>query len=88
MTRLRGFAATARQALRGSRRYETRTVLEGIDISDAALAQGAGYIQFVIYNLPGRDCAALASNGELGTTELPNVVEKIAGRAQDLLNTE
>jgi Mn-containing catalase len=23
-----------------------------------------------------------------GTTELPNAVEKIAGRAQDLLNTE
>ncbi|WP_327002539.1 glycoside hydrolase family 6 protein [Dactylosporangium sp. NBC_01737] len=37
---------------------------------DAALAQGAGYIQFVIYNLPGRDCAALASNGELGPTEI------------------
>ncbi|MDP9799747.1 cellulose 1,4-beta-cellobiosidase [Catenuloplanes nepalensis] len=41
------------------------------DHLDAALAQGAGYIQFVIYNLPGRDCAALASNGELGPTELP-----------------
>ena len=38
---------------------------------DAALAQRAGYIQFVIYNLPGRDCAALASNGELGPDELP-----------------
>jgi cellulose 1,4-beta-cellobiosidase len=37
---------------------------------DAALAQGANYIQFVIYNLPGRDCAALASNGELGATEI------------------
>jgi cellulose 1,4-beta-cellobiosidase len=41
------------------------------DHLDAALTQGAGFIQFVIYNLPGRDCAALASNGELGTTELP-----------------
>ncbi|WP_046565018.1 glycoside hydrolase family 6 protein, partial [Micromonospora sp. HK10] len=29
------------------------------DHLDAALAQGAGYIQFVIYNLPGRDCSAL-----------------------------
>jgi cellulose 1,4-beta-cellobiosidase len=38
---------------------------------DAALAQGAGYIQFVIYNLPGRDCSALASNGELGPNDLP-----------------
>jgi cellulose 1,4-beta-cellobiosidase len=27
--------------------------------------------QMVIYNLPGRDCSALASNGELGQTELP-----------------
>jgi cellulose 1,4-beta-cellobiosidase len=37
---------------------------------DAALAQGATYAQFVIYDLPGRDCAALASNGELGPTEI------------------
>jgi cellulose 1,4-beta-cellobiosidase len=35
------------------------------DHLDEALAQGADAIQFVIYNLPGRDCAALASNGEL-----------------------
>jgi cellulose 1,4-beta-cellobiosidase len=35
-----------------------------------AVEQGASYIQFVIYNLPGRDCAALASNGELGPTEI------------------
>ncbi|MFE9954147.1 glycoside hydrolase family 6 protein [Micromonospora sp. NPDC005299] len=41
------------------------------DHLDAALTQGAGYIQFVIYNLPGRDCAALASNGELGPNDLP-----------------
>ncbi|MFI6264682.1 glycoside hydrolase family 6 protein [Micromonospora sp. NPDC051006] len=41
------------------------------DHLDEALRQGAGYIQFVIYNLPGRDCAALASNGELGPDELP-----------------
>ncbi|HEV7610047.1 MAG TPA: glycoside hydrolase family 6 protein [Steroidobacteraceae bacterium] len=27
--------------------------------------------QMVIYDLPGRDCAALASNGELGPTDLP-----------------
>jgi cellulose 1,4-beta-cellobiosidase len=37
---------------------------------DAALAQGATYAQFVIYNLPGRDCAALASNGELAATDI------------------
>ncbi|MFD4762197.1 glycoside hydrolase family 6 protein [Streptomyces sp. NPDC058439] len=37
---------------------------------DTALAQGANLFQVVIYDLPGRDCAALASNGELGPTEL------------------
>ena len=40
------------------------------DHLDAALAQGAGTIQFVIYDLPGRDCSALASNGELGPDDL------------------
>ncbi|MGW0391243.1 glycoside hydrolase family 6 protein [Streptomyces sp. NPDC003042] len=40
---------------------------------DEALKQkGSGElaVQLVIYNLPGRDCAALASNGELGATEI------------------
>ncbi|MFF8971086.1 glycoside hydrolase family 6 protein [Streptomyces sp. NPDC014995] len=40
---------------------------------DEALRQkGSGQlvVQLVIYNLPGRDCAALASNGELGPTEI------------------
>lgn len=41
---------------------------------DTALTQMTGTqpvtIEFVIYDLPGRDCAALASNGELGATEL------------------
>ena len=37
---------------------------------DEAVAQGADLIQIVIYNLPGRDCAALASNGELGPDEI------------------
>jgi len=44
------------------------------DHLDEALVQAAGQplvIQFVIYNLPGRDCAALASNGELGPDDLP-----------------
>ncbi|MEV4480429.1 glycoside hydrolase family 6 protein [Micromonospora coxensis] len=41
------------------------------DHLNKALEQGANYIQFVIYNLPGRDCSALASNGELGPDELP-----------------
>ncbi|MEU9985038.1 glycoside hydrolase family 6 protein [Streptomyces sp. NPDC050856] len=43
------------------------------DHLDEALRQkGTGelVVQLVIYNLPGRDCAALASNGELGPTEI------------------
>ncbi|MFJ8542606.1 glycoside hydrolase family 6 protein [Streptomyces sp. NPDC093586] len=43
------------------------------DHLDEALRQkGSGelYIQLVVYNLPGRDCSALASNGELGPTEI------------------
>jgi cellulose 1,4-beta-cellobiosidase len=40
---------------------------------DAAVKQAAGQpltIEFVIYDLPGRDCSALASNGELGPTDI------------------
>ncbi len=37
---------------------------------EEAVKQGVGYIQIVIYDLPGRDCAALASNGELGPTDI------------------
>ncbi|MFI6094667.1 glycoside hydrolase family 6 protein [Lentzea sp. NPDC051213] len=40
---------------------------------DDAVRQAAGtplVIQLVIYNLPGRDCAALASNGELKAAEI------------------
>ncbi|MEU8354194.1 glycoside hydrolase family 6 protein, partial [Streptomyces sp. NPDC048845] len=40
------------------------------DHLDAALEQGADVLQMVTYNLPGRDCAALASNGELGPEEI------------------
>jgi cellulose 1,4-beta-cellobiosidase len=48
-----------------------------VDHLDEAVAQDAAngasplYIQIVVYNLPGRDCAALASNGELGVNDLP-----------------
>jgi cellulose 1,4-beta-cellobiosidase len=42
---------------------------------DTALTQVTGTqpvaIEFVIYDLPGRDCAALASNGEIAATDLP-----------------
>ncbi|WP_333777611.1 glycoside hydrolase family 6 protein [Streptomyces sp. IBSBF 3136] len=40
---------------------------------DAALAQKGSsdeVVQLVVYDLPGRDCAALASNGELGPTDI------------------
>jgi cellulose 1,4-beta-cellobiosidase len=37
---------------------------------DAANGSNALVFQVVIYDLPGRDCSALASNGELGPTEL------------------
>ncbi|WP_110943685.1 glycoside hydrolase family 6 protein [Streptomyces niger] len=43
------------------------------DHLDEALKQkgdGELVVQLVIYNLPGRDCSALASNGELGPTEI------------------
>lgn len=40
------------------------------DHLDEALEQGAGLVNLVVYDLPGRDCSALASNGELGPTEL------------------
>jgi cellulose 1,4-beta-cellobiosidase len=40
------------------------------DHLDAAKAQGADLVQIVVYDLPGRDCAALASNGELGPDDL------------------
>jgi cellulose 1,4-beta-cellobiosidase len=36
----------------------------------AARSDGQLVFQFVVYNLPGRDCAALASNGELKADEI------------------
>jgi len=53
---------------------------------DAAVQQAAGNplaIQLVIYDLPGRDCAALASNGEIGQTDIAryehDYIDVIAG---------
>ncbi|MET9075875.1 glycoside hydrolase family 6 protein [Streptomyces sp. NPDC004232] len=43
------------------------------DHLDAALAQkgsGQEVVQLVVYDLPGRDCSALASNGELGPDDI------------------
>ena len=39
------------------------------DHLDEAIAQGADVFMFVVYDLPNRDCAALASNGELRISE-------------------
>ncbi|MDG4770267.1 glycoside hydrolase family 6 protein [Solwaraspora sp. WMMD792] len=65
------------------------------DHLDEAVAQDAAngsrplVFQVVIYNLPGRDCAALASNGELGPTEIDayrddyiDPIAEIVGRAE------
>jgi cellulose 1,4-beta-cellobiosidase len=50
---------------------------------DAANGAAPMVIQIVIYDLPGRDCAALASNGELGPNDLPRYkteyIDVIAG---------
>jgi cellulose 1,4-beta-cellobiosidase len=63
------------------------------DHLDEAVAQDAAngatplVIQIVIYNLPGRDCAALASNGELGATDIgiyrTQYIDVIAGIMDD-----
>ena len=37
---------------------------------DNALAQGAGYVEVVLDDLPGRDCARISTNGELQPGEL------------------
>jgi cellulose 1,4-beta-cellobiosidase len=53
---------------------------------DGAVQQAAGQpltIELVIYDLPGRDCAALASNGELAPTDIAtyehSYIDVIAG---------
>ncbi|RYZ95280.1 MAG: cellobiohydrolase, partial [Moraxellaceae bacterium] len=45
------------------------TVMGLRDHLDAALDQGANVFQVVVYDLPNRDCFALASNGELKIKE-------------------
>jgi cellulose 1,4-beta-cellobiosidase len=60
-----------RAAIEGTPNSVSNGAMGLADHLDAALEQGADYAQFVIYNLPGRDCSALASNGELGPDELP-----------------
>ncbi|MFD0024304.1 glycoside hydrolase family 6 protein [Streptomyces sp. NPDC058382] len=52
---------------------------------DTALDQGANLFQVVIYDLPGRDCAALASNGELGPTELDRYKDEYIDPISEIL---
>uniref|UniRef100_UPI00036463F6 glycoside hydrolase family 6 protein n=1 Tax=Nocardiopsis alkaliphila TaxID=225762 RepID=UPI00036463F6 len=58
------------------------------DHLDEAVDQAAGQplvFQLVIYNLPGRDCAALASNGELGPEELDRYQTEYIDPIADIL---
>jgi cellulose 1,4-beta-cellobiosidase len=48
-------------------RYRTMGLVEHLD---AALAQGADAVQLVLWNLPGRACSRLSSDGELGQDEI------------------
>ncbi|MEV0847612.1 glycoside hydrolase family 6 protein [Streptomyces sp. NPDC049954] len=53
---------------------------------DTALAQGADLVQLVVYDLPGRDCSALASNGELGPDELGRYEDEYIDPIADILD--
>ncbi|GAA4899263.1 cellulose 1,4-beta-cellobiosidase [Stackebrandtia albiflava] len=56
---------------------------------DTAVAQAAGgelVFQVVIYNLPGRDCAALASNGELEPHEIDRYKHEYIDPIADILS--
>ncbi|MDA2807699.1 glycoside hydrolase family 6 protein [Nocardiopsis suaedae] len=62
------------------------------DHLDEALEQSSGdrpmVIQTVIYNLPGRDCAALASNGELGPEEIGRYKQEYIDPIAEILSDE
>ncbi|PWV55303.1 glycoside hydrolase family 6 protein [Nocardiopsis sp. L17-MgMaSL7] len=58
------------------------------DHLDEAVEQAAGeplVFQLVVYNLPGRDCAALASNGELGPDEIDRYESEYIDPIADIL---
>src|SRR5699024_3824896 len=58
------------------------------DHLDEAVDQADGQplvFQLVIYNLPGRDCAALASNGELGPEEIDRYQDEYIDPIVDIL---
>lgn len=61
------------------------------DHLDEAVTQAGGspmVFQVVIYNLPGRDCAALASNGELGQEEIGRYKEEYIDVIAGILDDE
>jgi cellulose 1,4-beta-cellobiosidase len=52
---------------------------------DAANGTNALAFNLVIYDLPGRDCSALASNGELGPTEIDRYRTQYINAIRDIL---
>ena len=58
------------------------------DHLDEAVDQGADTFQVVVYNLPGRDCAALASNGELEPHEIDRYREEFIDPIAEILGDE
>ncbi|MBN2525697.1 MAG: glycoside hydrolase family 6 protein [Deltaproteobacteria bacterium] len=57
---------------------------------DAVLEQGADLFMFVVYDLPGRDCAAEASNGELPATAegMAEYKKEYIGKIANILGEE
>jgi cellulose 1,4-beta-cellobiosidase len=63
-----------RAAITGGSEGNSTGLVEHLDSAvqqDQANGSTPTVFQVVIYNLPGRDCSALASNGELGPNDLP-----------------
>jgi cellulose 1,4-beta-cellobiosidase len=52
---------------------------------DQTNGSSALVFQMVVYNLPGRDCSALASNGELGPNDLPRYQAEYINPIRDIL---
>ncbi|HZM81621.1 MAG TPA: glycoside hydrolase family 6 protein [Candidatus Limnocylindrales bacterium] len=72
----------------GSGAMGLRAHLDEAVRQDAANGATALYIQVVIYNLPGRDCSALASNGELGPNDLPRYQAEYIDPIANLMGEE
>ena len=61
-------------AIQGVPRGGSKPVMGLADHLDRAVLQAAGQpmvVQLVLYNLPGRNCARMAPDGELGPADLP-----------------